>query len=85
MNRNEILEKLKDIFRTALPDKAEIMDSIDENSDLRTQVGLNSIGMICMVIMIEETFSIQFDDVGFNDFITVKDVVDYIKSRSKGE
>ena len=85
MNRNEILEKLKDIFRTALPDKAEIMDSIDKNSDLRTQVGLNSIGMICMVIMIEETFSIQFDDVGFNDFITVKDVVDYIKSRSKGE
>lgn len=85
MNRNEILERLKEIFRTALPDKAEVMDSIDENSDLRTQVGLNSIGMICMVIMIEETFSVQFDDVGFNDFITVKDVVDYIKNRSKGE
>ena len=84
MNRNEILERLKEIFRTALPDKAEVMDSIDENSDLRTQVGLNSIGMICMVIMIEETFSVQFDDVGFNDFITVKDVVDYIKNRSKG-
>lgn len=85
MNRNEILERLKEIFRTALPDKAEVMDSIDENSDLRTQVGLNSIGMICMVIMIEETFSVQFDDVGFNDFIRVKDVVDYIKNRSKGE
>ena len=85
MNRNEILERLKEIFRTALPDKAEVMDSIDENSDLRTQVGLNSIGMICMVIMIEETFSVQFDDVGFNDFITVKDVVDYLKNRSKGE
>ena len=85
MNRNEILERLKEIFRTALPDKAEVMDSINENSDLRTQVGLNSIGMICMVIMIEETFSVQFDDVGFNDFITVKDVVDYIKNRSKGE
>ena len=85
MNRNEILERLKEIFRTALPDKAEVMDSIDENSDLRTQVGLNSIGMICMVIMIEETFSVQFDDVGFNDFITVKDVVDYIKNRSTGE
>ena len=84
MNRNEILERLKEIFRTALPDKAEVMDSIDENSDLRTQVGLNSIGMICMVIMIEETFSVQFDDVGFNDFIRVKDVVDYIKNRSKG-
>ena len=83
MNRSDILEKLKDIFRTALPDKADVMDRIDEDSDLRTQVGLNSIGMICMVIMIEETFSIQFGDVGFNDFVTVRDVVDYIGNRSQ--
>lgn len=82
MTDNEILQKLKDIFRTALPDKADIMESVNLDSDLRTQVGLNSIGMICMVIMIEETFSVQFDDVGFNDFVTVKDVVDYIRSRS---
>ena len=84
MTDKEILEKLKDIFRTALPDKADIMESVTLDSDLRTQVGLNSIGMICMVIMIEETFSIQFDDVGFNDFVTVKDVVDYIRSRNQG-
>ncbi len=83
MSRTDILEKLKDIFRTALPDKADVMDRIDEDSDLRTQVGLNSIGMICMVIMIEETFSIQFGDVGFNDFITVRDVVDYIGERTQ--
>ena len=83
MTDNEILRKLTEIFRTALPDKADIMESVDLDSDLRTQVGLNSIGMICMVIMIEETFSVQFDDVGFNDFVTVKDVVDYIRSRSQ--
>ena len=82
MTDSEILQKLKDIFRTALPDKADIMENVNLDSDLRTQVGLNSIGMICMVIMIEETFSVQFDDVGFNDFVTVKDVVDYIRSRS---
>ena len=82
MTDNEILQKLKDIFRTALPDKADIMENVNLDSDLRTQVGLNSIGMICMVIMIEETFSVQFDDVGFNDFVTVRDVVDYIQSRN---
>ena len=83
MTDNEILQKLKEIFRTALPDKADIMESVDMDSDLRTQVGLNSIGMICMVIMIEETFSVQFDDVGFNDFVTVRDVVDYIRKRNQ--
>lgn len=83
MTDSEILRKLKEIFRTALPDKADIMESVDMDSDLRTQVGLNSIGMICMVIMIEETFSVQFDDVGFNDFVTVRDVVDYIRKRNQ--
>ena len=83
MTDSEILQKLKEIFRTALPDKADIMESVDMDSDLRTRVGLNSIGMICMVIMIEETFSIQFDDVGFNDFVTVRDVVDYIRKRNQ--
>ena len=82
MTDKEILQKLKELFRTALPDKADIMENVDLDSDLRTQVGLNSIGMICMVIMIEETFSVQFDDVGFNDFVTVRDVVDYIQSRN---
>ena len=83
MTENEILQKLKVIFRTALPDKADIMENVDMDSDLRTQVGLNSIGMICMVIMIEETFSIQFDDVGFNDFVTVRDVVDFIRKSNQ--
>ena len=79
MTDNEILEKLKEIFKTALPDKADLMENVGLDSDLRTQVGLNSIGMICMVIMIEETFSVRFDDVGFNNLVTVRDVVDYIK------
>ena len=81
MTDKEVLEKLKEILKAALPDKADIIDSVEEDSDLRTQVGLNSIGMICMVIMIEETFSVQFDNVGFNDFTTVKDVIDYIQGR----
>ena len=80
MTDNEILEKLKDIFMTTMPDKADVMQDIGLDSDLRTQVGLNSIGMICMVILIEETFQVHFDDVGFNDFVTVRDVVDYIRN-----
>ena len=81
MQRSEILSKLKTILAKALPDKTDILASVDESSDLRTQVGLNSIGMLCMVIMIEEEFKVQFDDVGFNDFITVGDVIDYIQGK----
>ena len=53
----------------------------DENSNLTTDLGLNSVGILYSVIAIEEFFSIQFDDVGFGDFQTVGDVINYIENK----
>jgi acyl carrier protein len=33
------------------------------------------------VIAIEEFFGIQFNDVGFGDFSTIGDVIDYIEKK----
>lgn len=57
---------------------AAVLTDFDENAVLTTDLGLNSVGVLYMVIGIEEFFSISFDDVSFGDFKTVKDVVDYI-------
>ena len=54
---------------------------INENSSLVTDLGLNSVGVLYVVIAIEEFFSIQFDDVGFGDFPTVGSVIDYIEKK----
>ena len=54
---------------------------INENSSLVTDLGLNSVGVLYVVIAIEEFFSIQFDDVGFGDFSTVGSVIDYIEKK----
>ena len=55
---------------------------MSESSDLHTDIGLNSVGMLYIVIAIEEMFNIEFDCVEFKDFNTVADVIDYIAERT---
>ncbi len=82
MQRSEIIEKLKDVLQMALGDKANgVLENCTENSNLVTDLGLNSIGILYLVIAIEEFFAIQFDDVSFSDFQTVGDVVNYIEQK----
>ncbi len=80
MTRNEIIEKLKDVFKMAVGtnyDEAKC----DENASLTTDLGLSSVGVLYCVIAIEEFFGIQFNDVGFGDFSTIGDVIDYIEKK----
>ena len=80
MQRSEIVEKLKDVLQMALGDKAnDVLENCTEDSNLVTDLGLNSIGILYLVIAIEEFFAILFDDVSFSDFQTVGDVVSYIE------
>ena len=82
MQRSEIVEKLKDVLQMALGDKAnDVLENCTEASNLVTDLGLNSIGILYLVIAIEEFFAIQFDDVSFSDFQTVGDVVSYIEQK----
>lgn len=81
MTRTEIIEKLKDIISFAMPDKAELIGNCSEDLNLSTDIGLNSVGLLYIVIAVEEFFNISFDDVGFSDFETVKDVIDYIEKK----
>ena len=81
MTRQEIKEKLEDIIVMAMPDAAEVVRGSTEESDLNTDLGLNSVGILYLVIAIEEFFSIVFENVNVGDFKTVGDVVDYIERK----
>ena len=82
MNRQEITEKLKEILVLALGNTVDI-DKCTEDSNLTTDLGLNSVGILYVVIAIEEFFGIRFGDVSFGDFQTVADVIDYIEEQTK--
>lgn len=83
MERSNILVKLKEILTMAMGANAKnVIENCNETTNLTTDLGLNSVGILYIVIGIEELFSITFDNVSFGDFKTVGDVLDYIESKT---
>lgn len=82
MNREEILVKLKEIFQMVVHNGVNI-DLLDENSDVKYDLGVNSVGLIYIVVAIEKVFNIDMSSVTMNTFKTVKDVVDFIENGGK--
>lgn len=78
MSREEIFKKLQELIKLANSSNVEQIESCTEDSDLRTDLGLTSIGVLYLAISIEQTFDIVFTDTAFDNFTKVKDVVDYI-------
>ena len=85
MDRKQIFDKLKEILSFSFSDSSEILDKCSESSNLITDLGLNSVGMLFMVISIEEAFSVSFENVNFSSFVTVKHVIDYIEEKRREE
>lgn len=83
MSRDEIIERLKDILLFADEANREAIIGANESTELVTGLGLTSVKMLYMVIAIEETFDIRFENVSFNDFLTLKDITDYIERKMK--
>ena len=79
--RVEIIEQLTDVFKMATGNTEVDLSKVGEGARLSTDLGLNSVGILYVVIAVEEFFGIRFDDVGAGDFQTVGDVVDYIEKK----
>lgn len=78
MTREEILEELKKILSTV--NGTDIQDiQCDEDTNLLTGLGLNSIGMLYMVISIENRFGFRFEDLNMDEIDTVGKVIDQIE------
>ena len=84
MSRSEIIEKLTDVMKLAMPASSLDLSSLSEDSKLVGDLGLSSVGVLYVVIAIEEFFAIRFDDVGFADFETIGDVINYIEKKQNG-
>ena len=81
MTREEIKEKLKEVLKMAMGETADTLIKCSEEDRLNEDLGLNSVGILYVVVAIEEFFDIQFQGVGFGDFKTVKDVAEFIERK----
>lgn len=82
MNQSEIIIKLKDVFKLVIKENIDV-EKITLDTDIMTGLGVNSIGLVYLVVAIEKVFDIDMSDVTFNTFKVVGDVVDYIEERVK--
>ncbi|MBO5657103.1 MAG: acyl carrier protein [Agathobacter sp.] len=78
MTREQILAELKGILAKVNGVNAEDI-VCDEDTNLQTGLGLNSIAMLYMVISIESQFGIRFEGLKMEEMTTVGVVIDYIQ------
>ena len=71
-----------DVMKMAAPTGDLDLSSLTEDTNLVSDIGLTSVGVLYIVIAIEEFFDIRFDDVGFADFKTIGDVINYIEKKT---
>ena len=81
MSRNDIKAKLMDVMKMAMSSSDVDLSSFGEDANLVNDLGLTSVGVLYVVIAIEEFFNVRFDNVGFADFKTIGDVIDYIEKK----
>lgn len=81
MLRSEIFNKLCDLLVMMDASKKAIIPNLKEESRLVEDVGLASVSLLYLMIAIEESFGIEFDNLGVSDLPTIKDVIDYIEKK----
>ncbi len=74
MDRQDILKDLKEILQLIKPSLD--LSSVNENTQLISDIGLDSLTIMLLSLAIENKFKIKFE--GALKFNTVGDVMDYI-------
>ena len=73
-----MLEKLTNIIREHTGDNSIV---INEDMDLKADLGLNSLDLVNLACVVEDEFDIAIPDSNIKDFRTVKDVLLFIEEQ----
>lgn len=68
------VEELKDVFHTVFGNEMDL-SAFNEGSDLRKDIGMNSISLLYMAMVLEEKYGVKFTNSDFESMNTVADVI----------
>lgn len=74
------VEELKELFTLVFGQEIDV-SKLDESADLKKDLGMNSISFLYMATVLEEKYSIQFNNEDFVKLATVGDVIDIVESK----
>jgi acyl carrier protein len=80
MNRQEIIEKLKDIVKPYIKNQ-QAFDNLTERTDFITDLQINSANLVDVILDIEEVFNIIIDNESMERMVDVKSAMDIIKTK----
>ena len=80
MNAKEIQDKLRKIVEPYVEDKS-LLDSVGPETDLLTDLTINSADLVDIILDSEEAFDIEIDDEAADKMLKVKDAVQIIAER----
>jgi acyl carrier protein len=76
----EIIEGIKETLGESLGEDIDI-STVGPETDLREDLGFNSIGLLAMAVSLEEKFDFRFSNEDFVKIRTVGDVIDVISRK----
>jgi acyl carrier protein len=74
---DNILDRVKKVVKEEL----NVQDEVSESASFTDDLGADSLDVVELVMAIEEEFGIDVPDEDTQGLKTVRDVVDYIKSK----
>lgn len=74
------LERLVKVFNAVFETELTT-DSVTEETTLRDDLSINSIGMLYAAMALEEEFSVKFNNEDFKTITTVGDVIKCVESK----
>ena len=80
MDRNEILKKIRDI---AVEELGVSPEKVTEEARFIEDLGADSIGVMELVMKMEEEFGLQIPDEDIEKLRTVGDVINYILEKTQ--
>ena len=80
MDRNEILKKIRDI---AVEELGVSPEKVTEDARFIEDLGADSIGVMELVMKMEEEFGLQIPDEDIEKLRTVGDVINYILEKTQ--
>ncbi|MEJ8751071.1 acyl carrier protein [Lagierella sp. ICN-221743] len=74
-----IFDKVVEVIKEEFGVEDVSMDTV-----IREDLGADSIGLVELVMALEDEFDIEIDDSKLDEIITVSDVVSYIENNKRG-
>jgi len=74
-----MLDQIKSVMAEALNVNEE---EINLDSNLKEDLGIDSLDAVELIMELEDTFDLKIDESEANNFVTVKNIVDFIQAKS---